>query len=201
MNVDWANRIVYVYKSDMIQVQSVPTEIWNLDIESFRANLHLAQESKDGIPFPSIFSHNTEVQLGGILLARVLEIINNYTITFEDGQYAVNLINANSNIGDRVNVNQVSVRSSNSAGLVSSGESGGTCNINQSELANLILNSLTDNANPNSLLNLLISAVEDCTGVTMSEEQLATVSTAIGNELKPNINDIPKKVWEYPLSI
>jgi len=51
-------------------------------------------------------------------LARVVEIINDYTITFEDGQYAVNLVGANSNVADRVNVNQVSVRASNSAGLI-----------------------------------------------------------------------------------
>jgi hypothetical protein len=44
-------------------------------------------------------------------------MINNYTVTFEDGQYAVNLVGANSNIADVVNVNQVSVRSANSAGL------------------------------------------------------------------------------------
>lgn len=43
-------------------------------------------------------------------------------MTFEDGQYAVNLIGANSNIADRVNVNQVSVRSANSAGLVQTSE-------------------------------------------------------------------------------
>ena len=53
-------------------------------------------------------------------LARTVEIINGYTVTFEDGQYAVNLVGANSNVGDVVNVNQVSVRSANSAGLVTS---------------------------------------------------------------------------------
>ncbi|MDH3930309.1 MAG: hypothetical protein OEV22_20455, partial [Deltaproteobacteria bacterium] len=63
--------------------------------------------------------HNTEVLLGGIVYARVVEIISGYTITFEDGQYAVNLTGANSNIGDVVNVNQVSVRSANAAGLIS----------------------------------------------------------------------------------
>jgi hypothetical protein len=63
--------------------------------------------------------HNTEVLLGGVTYARVVEIISGYTITFEDGQYAVNLTGANSNIGDVVNVNQVSIRSANSAGLIS----------------------------------------------------------------------------------
>ena len=57
------------------------------------------------------------MSVGGVILARVIQIINGYTVTFEDGQYAVNLVGANSNVGDVVNVNQVSVRSANSAGL------------------------------------------------------------------------------------
>ena len=65
----------------------------------------------------STHNHVSPISVGGVQLARVVEIINGYTITFEDGQYAVNLAGANSNIGDRVNVNQVSIRSSNSAGL------------------------------------------------------------------------------------
>ena len=74
--------------------------------------------------------HNPPVDVGGVSLARVVEIINGYTLTFEDGQYAVNLYGANTNAADVVNVNQVSVRSSNSAGLVTSaaieyGEYGG----------------------------------------------------------------------------
>jgi hypothetical protein len=61
------------------------------------------------------------ISVGAFELARVIEIVNDYTITFEDGQYAVNLLGANSNIADRVNVNQVSVRSANSAGLIQAG--------------------------------------------------------------------------------
>jgi hypothetical protein len=67
--------------------------------------------------WPRTHRHNTTVEVGGVILARVVEILSPYVIQFEDGQYAVNLTGANSNIGDRVVVNQVSVRSSNSAGL------------------------------------------------------------------------------------
>jgi hypothetical protein len=67
--------------------------------------------------YPAIFNHNPAVSVGGVTLAKVIEIINGYTITFEDGKYAVNLTGANSNVGDKINVNQVSVRSSNSAGM------------------------------------------------------------------------------------
>lgn len=100
----------------MLLVQSSPTEIRQLDINTFRLELK-DLEDDEGMPFLDTHSHNQPVTVGGVTLARVVEIINNYTITFEDGQYAVNLVGANSNIADVTNVNQVSVRSANSAGL------------------------------------------------------------------------------------
>lgn len=117
ITIDWGNRIIHVPKADMLLIQSTPTEIRELDINSFRLDLKDLEDSEEGMPFPDTHKHNTAVSLGGVTYARVIEIINDYTITFEDGQYAVNLVGANSNIADRVNVNQVSVRSANSAGL------------------------------------------------------------------------------------
>jgi len=101
-------------------IQAVPTEIRELDLNVFRLALKDLEDGEDGIPHPDTHQHNTEVTVGGLTLARVIEIINGYTVTFEDLQYAVNLVGANSNVGDVVNVNQVSVRSQNSAGLISS---------------------------------------------------------------------------------
>lgn len=102
----------------MTLVQSTPFEIRELDLDTFRLALKNLEDSEEGICFPDTHRHNTEVSLAGIILARVIEIINDYTITFEDGQYAVNLVGANSNVADKVNLNQVSVRASNSAGLI-----------------------------------------------------------------------------------
>ena len=73
---------------------------------------------EDGMPFPKTHNHNTELTLGGITYARAVEILDPYTITFENGEYGVSLVGANSNIVDRVNVNSVSVRPNNSAGLI-----------------------------------------------------------------------------------
>lgn len=114
----WGQRIIFVPKSETTLVQSTPSEIRTLDINVLRLALKDLEDSEKGMNFPATHNHNTEVSLAGIVLARVVELINNYTITFEDGQYAVNLVGANSNIADKVNVNQVSVRASNSAGLV-----------------------------------------------------------------------------------
>ena len=118
ISINWNTRVIYIPKVDTTLVQSVPTEIRELDISVFRLALKDLEVSDDGMNFPITHNHNTTVTLSGVTYARIVEIINGYTITFEDGQYAVNLIGANSNIADVVNVNQVSVRASNSAGLV-----------------------------------------------------------------------------------
>jgi len=104
----------------MTLIQSTPTTIYELNLNDFRLTLKNLEDSDEGMPYLKTHTHNTTVDVGGVTLARVINILSPYTITFEDGQYAVNLVGANSNVGDRVNVNQVSVRSANSAGLVTS---------------------------------------------------------------------------------
>lgn len=117
ITVDWANRIINVPRNDMVLLQTVPSEIRSLDLNIFRLELKSLEASTDGMAYPKMNAHNTTVQIGGVILSRVITIVNGYTVTFEDGQYAVNLKGANSNVADVTNVNQVSVRSANSAGL------------------------------------------------------------------------------------
>jgi hypothetical protein len=117
LSIDWNTKIISVPKADMTLVQSSPFEIRELDVDAFRLELKDIEDG-EGMPFDDTHSHNTEVNIGGVVLARVVEIINGYTVTFEDGNYAVNLTKANTNIADKTNLNQVSVRSANSAGLV-----------------------------------------------------------------------------------
>jgi hypothetical protein len=104
----------------MTLVQSTPTVIYELQLDAFRLTLKDLEDDLEGMPWTKTHNHNTEVTLGGLTFARVIEILPPYSVTFEDDQYAVNLVGANSNVGDVVNVNQVSVRSENSAGLISS---------------------------------------------------------------------------------
>lgn len=115
--VTWKTKVINVLRADLLLIQSVPTEIRQLDINSFRLDLKDLEDDEVGMSFVRTHNHNPTVSVGGVSLARVVELINDYTVTFEDGQYAVNLVGANSNIADKTNVNQVSVRTSNSAGL------------------------------------------------------------------------------------
>lgn len=121
LEILWGTKIIFVPKSETTVVQTNPTEVRQLDLNKFRNALKNLEDTEEGAPFPPTHQHNTTVTVGGVTLARVIEIINGYTVTFEDGQYAVNLVGANSNVGDVVNVNQVSVRVANSAGLTDMG--------------------------------------------------------------------------------
>lgn len=117
ISVFWSEKRIYVPRTDMLLVQSVPSEVRELDINTFRLVLKTLEADVEGMPFDTTHNHNQPVTVGGVTLARVVEIINNYVIEFEDGTYAVNLVGANSNIADVTVVNQVSIRSANSAGL------------------------------------------------------------------------------------
>lgn len=135
ITIDWGNRIIFVPRNDMTLIQSSPFEVRELDANMFRLALKDLEDSEQGLIFPDTHNHNTEIVLGGVTYARFIEIINNYTVTFEDGQYAVSIVGANTNIGDVTNLNQVSIRTANSAGLIVTSGSGGTSGPTASQIA------------------------------------------------------------------
>lgn len=120
ITINWPTGVISVPRADMTLVQTTPFEIRELDINAFRLALKNLEDDPEGQPWIQTHNHNTVVTVGGVTLARVVEIINGYTVTFENGTYAVNLVGANSNIADVTNLNTVSVRAANSAGLTES---------------------------------------------------------------------------------
>jgi len=122
ITIDYPSQVISIPRADLQLVQSSPTEIRQLDLDTFRLELRDLEDDEEGSVYPATVDHTQPKSISGVTLARVVEIINNYTITFEDGQYAVNIIGGNTNLGDFVNVNQVSIRTSNSAGLTYSKE-------------------------------------------------------------------------------
>jgi hypothetical protein len=117
ITIDWGTRVINVPRADL-PVQQASPEVRTLDLDWFRLQLKELEDDEEGMTFPDTHIHNTEVQIGGITLSRVIEVTNGYTVTFEDGQYSVDCTGANSNIMDVANPNQVSIRSNNSAGLI-----------------------------------------------------------------------------------
>lgn len=130
INIDWQNRIINVNKVDMVLVQTVPFKIYKLDLDVFRLALKKIEASDVGVSFDKTHKHNTTVLVGGVTLARVIQFVNGYTITFEDESYRVEAVGANSDISSFINHNQVSVSTSNSAGLITLSSSGNSGSFN-----------------------------------------------------------------------
>ncbi len=122
ISINWATKIVTVPQADLTPLGG---DLYELDLDVFRLALKDLEDDEEGIAFDRTHNHNAPVTVAGVTLARVVEIINGYTVTFEDGQYAVNLKGANSNVSDVTNVNQVSIRSFNTAGLIQVDSGGG----------------------------------------------------------------------------
>lgn len=119
ISIDWATYVITVPKADTTLVAAGPPEIRSYDVyEKLWKELKLIEADEEGMPFPDAQRHSTEVEVGGVTLAHVVEILAPYTVTFEDGSYQVNCIGCNHNVLDRANMNSVALRSSNSAGLV-----------------------------------------------------------------------------------
>ena len=121
ISIDWGTKIISVPKADLSLVDIGPPEIRELDLDAFRLALKDLEDNEEGMPFPDTHVHVTETTLGSLTLARVIEIINGYTVTFEDGNYQIDLVGANSNVSDVTNLNSTGLRSYNSAGLITVG--------------------------------------------------------------------------------
>jgi hypothetical protein len=121
ITIDFNTRVINIPKSFLTQKSSI---LFELDVNALRLELK-SIEGDLGIAFPDTHRHNTEIVLAGVTYARAVEIINGYTITFEDGQYVVSCVGANHNLSDVKNLNQVSLIVGNSAGLVVTSTGGG----------------------------------------------------------------------------
>jgi hypothetical protein len=117
ISVNWGTKVITVPQSYLTLVSG---SLYELDVEQFRLDLHALLDDPEGIGSPDIFRHATEITLSGVTYARFIEIINGYTITFEEvgPPYRVRCTGANHNISDVQNLNNVSLIIGNSGGLV-----------------------------------------------------------------------------------
>jgi len=117
ITIDWATYTINIPRADMILVQSTPIEVRQLDLATFHETLRDLEDDPAGMPQPVTHNYKAPLTISGVTLAQVVEVLDPYSLTFEDGQYAVNITGGNSNLADKVNINNVGVRTANSAGL------------------------------------------------------------------------------------
>ena len=110
----WETKVIVIPKNLLTWVNG---GIYSLDLLLLKGHLNFLEASEMGMAHDKILYHETETMLSGVNYARKLMFINGYTVTFENGVYGVNLYGANHNLMDVLNLNNVSVRAQNSAGL------------------------------------------------------------------------------------
>lgn len=127
LSINWATQVITIPQADLTLVSGT---LYELDTDAFRLELKSIEDSEEGIVFPDTHRHNTEATVVGTTFARLIEIINGYSIEFEDGAYSVRLAGSNNNLFDVENgileQNTVQVISQNSAGLIVTSSGGVT---------------------------------------------------------------------------
>jgi len=119
LSINWLTKVITIPKADLTFDSGT---LYGLDTNDLRKWLKDIEDNEEGIAHLDTHRHNTEVTVAGVTYARTIEIINGYSITFEDGQYTVILSGSNNNIFDVasgiLNQNQVQVIPTNSAGYI-----------------------------------------------------------------------------------
>jgi len=117
MYVDWPNRIIHILQVDLTFISG---SLYELDVNQLRLDLKNLEDNAQGMAWPDTHVHNPEVLLSGVTYARTFQIINSYTVTFEDiaSPYRVRCVGANHNISDVQNLDDVSLIIGNAAGLI-----------------------------------------------------------------------------------
>ena len=119
MTINWATKEIFIPQSDQSFVSGT---FYTYDTNAGRIAMNVLNASEDGMVFPDINSHNTEVTIVGAVYAKTIEIINGYNITFENIASSVQLEGSNNNMwdigGGILNQNLVQVIPTNAAGLI-----------------------------------------------------------------------------------
>ena len=185
ISIDWGTKVITVPKADTTFITNTPYEIRELNMNTFRLAIADLQDNFDGMPYDTVVEHTGPVTVGGVTLDRVVEIINGYTLTFENGAYAVNLVGGNNNIADVLNLNNVSIRSANSAGLqlvsIGSGLSAGQdTKLNRiHELLDVIEGTLDHQEVMRILLSAMAGKVAGAAGTNITFRDLADTKNRI----------------------
>lgn len=117
--VNPATKVITIPQSDLTNVSGT---LYSFDTDAFRLALRDWEDNPTNIALPNTHRHNTAVTIAGVTYARFVEIINGYSVEFEDGAYSVLLTGSNNNIwdiqGGILVQNQVQVIPGNSGGLI-----------------------------------------------------------------------------------
>lgn len=176
LSINWGAKVITVPQADLTFLSGV---IYEHDVDAFQRELSDILDSEEGQPQLPTHIHTTELTLAGVTYARSIEIINGYTVTYENGNYRVNLIGANNNIIDVLNYNSVQVVPNNSAGLITVTSGSGVTAQDKTDIINGVwTKALESGLTAEEITRIMLSALTGkTTGVGTSNEIYKSVDT------------------------
>lgn len=118
IDINWVTGEITIPKADLTLILG---DFYSYDSDAFRKEVMTKYAAEEGGPWPTPFTHNTEVTIAGFVFARQIIIHDAYYfVTFEAlGNYRVRIDGSNNNIHEVATINGVSIEPSNSGGLIS----------------------------------------------------------------------------------
>lgn len=139
ITIDWLTKIITVPQSFLTWQGG---NAYTLDVNAFRLALKDLEDDEVGMPFPDTHRHTTNPVLSGVTYPRTFEIINGYTVTFQNTgtHYQVTCVGANHNIADIFIPGPVNLVIGNSAGLITVTSGSGVTAQDKLDIAAAVLN-------------------------------------------------------------
>jgi len=121
VSIDHSTRVITVQQGDLTLVSGT---LYEHNTETFRQTVNDLMDDEAGIVLPDWAVRNAPVTVAGTTFAQTIEVVNGFSVEYDDapGAYSVRLAGSNNNLFDVENgilaQNLVQVISTNSAGLV-----------------------------------------------------------------------------------
>ena len=122
ITVNEVTKVIDILQADLTFISGT---LYEFDTEQFHLDLREWEHSTEGSWRSITHNHNPEVPIAGVTLARVITIVNGYSVTFEDtgAAYTIRFINSNNDIFDLDSGNMnptplTTIVPQNSAGLI-----------------------------------------------------------------------------------
>lgn len=118
LSINRLTSVIFVPRADLIFLSG---DEYRLDINAFRKEVKAIEATEGGMAFITSFDHNPTITIPGAGTGgRSVIMVNGYTVEFEGGLgfYSVELDGANTNIAAARVINEVSIASKNTFGLI-----------------------------------------------------------------------------------
>jgi len=109
--LDWTNKIITVPKAELSLSGGTH---YTITVDFWFQLLREANETEEGIVYDTMYNNIPPTAS----TPRIVEVVNGYTVQFENGLYSVEFINGNTNFRDVEIKNTVSVGTNNTTGFI-----------------------------------------------------------------------------------